>query len=273
MCVVDQYRQAEKCAIAVLLTFAAGCVDIVGYLSAYHTFTAHMTGNTVHLGNSLLGRDLKEAGLAAMVLVAFVLGSLGGRALIEIGTRKKIRTIASWTLGIEAVLLAFVAAQILGGFSGPAPRYPKIALTILAAAMGLQTATITRVGALTVHTTFVTGMINKLCQLVSQALFDTYDISTASPATIRKHREHRKHTLWGASFIFSIWCSYVAGAGAGTLLQSKWQLRSLYLPVGLLCLGIIADQTLPLSVEEERDQRGRHLMRKTINDFPKRARS
>jgi uncharacterized membrane protein YoaK (UPF0700 family) len=239
-----------------VLTFAAGCVDIVGYLSAYHTFTAHMTGNTVHLGNSLFGGDIKEAGLASLVLIAFVGGSLAGRALIQIGARKRIRAIASWTLGIEAALLAIVASGALGGLRAETGlHYPKTALALLAIAMGLQTATITRVGALTVHTTFVTGMINKFCQLVSQVIFDVFDAVTGKNSLAATGRlQHRRQTIRKAWFIFSIWCTYTAGAIAGTGLESKWELRSLFVPVALLCVAIVADQVLPLSVEEEKDQ-------------------
>ncbi len=250
------WNHSEKSAVAIILTFAAGCVDIVGYLSAYHTFTAHMTGNTVHLGNSLFGGDAKEAGLAGLVLIAFVGGSLAGRALIEIGARNRIRAIASWTLGIEAALLAIVASGELGGLRSQAVvLYPKTALGLLAFAMGLQTATITRVGALTVHTTFVTGMINKFCQLVSQAIFDAFDAvsGSSSPAVVQR-LQHRHQTVRKASFIFAIWCTYTVGAIAGTGLASKWELRSLFIPVALLCVAVIADQVLPLAIEEEKDQ-------------------
>lgn len=249
-------NHSEKSAVAIVLTFAAGCVDIVGFLSVYHTFTAHMTGNTVHLGNSLFGGDAKEAGLAALVLIAFVGGSLAGRALIEVGARNRIRAIASWTLGIEAALLAIVASGELGGLrSGMGVHYPKTALALLAFAMGLQTATITRVGALTVHTTFVTGMINKFCQLVSQVIFDAFDTVSGktSPAVVERLR-HRHKTIRKAWFIFAIWCTYTVGAIAGTGLESKWELRSLFIPVALLCVAIIADQVLPLAIEEEKDQ-------------------
>lgn len=248
-------NHSEKSAVAILLTFAAGCVDIIGYLSAYHTFTAHMTGNTVHLGNSLFGGDEKEAGLAALVLIAFVGGSLTGRALIEIGARNRIRAIASWTLGTEVVLLAIVASHALGELrAGSGLHHPKVALALLAIAMGLQTATITRVGALTVHTTFVTGMINKFSQLASQALFDSYDITNGKSASLGHKRQHRRDTVRKASFIFSIWCAYTTGAVAGTGLESKWEMRSLFVPIALLFISIIADQVLPLSVEEEKDQ-------------------
>lgn len=42
-----------KSAIAFLLTFTAGMVDIVAYVCLYHIFVAHMTGITVHLGTEL----------------------------------------------------------------------------------------------------------------------------------------------------------------------------------------------------------------------------
>lgn len=241
-----------------MLTFAAGCVDIVGYLSAYHTFTAHMTGNTVHLGNSLFAKNTREAGLAALVLIAFVGGSLAGRALIEVGARSRIRSIASWTLGIEAALLAVVGSRALGGLgSGTGLHYPKTELALLSIAMGLQTATITRIGALTVHTTFVTGMINKFAQLVAKALFYSYDLAAANSESFMELRQQRRATVRQASFIFSIWCTYAAGAIAGTGLAANWEIRALLLPVALLCVGIIADQVLPLSVEEEKDQPAR----------------
>ena len=47
-----------------MLSFAAASVDVVGYLSTYHMFTAHMTGNTIHLGNGLFNGKGAEAALA-----------------------------------------------------------------------------------------------------------------------------------------------------------------------------------------------------------------
>lgn len=46
--------------MAVLLTFVAGWVDIVGYLAVYHLFTANMTGTTVHLGHDLITGHMRR---------------------------------------------------------------------------------------------------------------------------------------------------------------------------------------------------------------------
>ncbi len=246
----------QKSIVALGLTLAAGYVDIAGYIAAFHTFTAHMTGNTVHLAQDMILHDAAQMSIAGGVLLAFILGSLGGRILIEIGARRRIRAIASLTLGIEALLLIPVIA-IPDGNSTRAylTNSGFLVLVLLALAMGLQTATITRIGALTVHTTFVTGMINKLAQLLSHALFDTYDISRLKSAAVNHtYFKHRSETLRNAFFIFSLWCLYLIGAMTGTLLTEKWQLRSLYLPLVLLCLAVVSDQVSPLAIEEEKEQ-------------------
>ena len=56
-----QNQDHEESAVALVLSFAAASVDIVGYLSAYQMFTAHMTGNTIHLGNALFNGNGAEA--------------------------------------------------------------------------------------------------------------------------------------------------------------------------------------------------------------------
>jgi hypothetical protein len=63
---------------------------------------------------------------------------------------------------------------------------------MLAAAMGLQTATVTRVGLVTVHTRFVTVMINKLAQLPSQAVFLTYDLENGRSVGAIRQRTIRR---------------------------------------------------------------------------------
>lgn len=67
-----------KTAVALVLTFAAGCTDIIGFLTLYHIFTAHMTGVTVHLGADVLDASWPDAAKAASVVAAFLLGSVAG---------------------------------------------------------------------------------------------------------------------------------------------------------------------------------------------------
>ena len=229
-----------------MLTFAAGCVDIVGYLTVYKIFTAHMTGDTVHLAQNVLQAHWEEAAVAASVIASFVIGSIIGRGIIEIGVRRRVRSIASATLLVEAVLIAAVAVDPGAWISANGILVP---LAMLAAAMGMQTATLTRIGSLTVHTTFVTGMLNKLAQLISQAMFFTYDLRQSQQV-----KAQRDKVLRQARFIFSIWLLYLVGAGTGTWMKSVWGSRSLLLPTGIAVVTMVVDQWSPLSIEEEQDQ-------------------
>ncbi len=234
----------NKAAVALLLTFAAGCVDIIGYLTLYQVFTAHMTGDTVHRGESALHGRWGDAASAGCVIAAFLLGSIVGRTVIEIGSRRGVRNIASANLLLEAALIAAVVP-----LTGSAGGHMLPLLAMLAAAMGMQTATLTRIGPLTVHTTFVTGMLNKLAQLLSHAAFVSYDIVRGEATTA-----HRARILRQARFIGSIWVLYLAGAVTGTWLRSAWGTRALWLPAGLVAMTLVGDQLAPLSVEEEHEE-------------------
>jgi len=247
-------EQRAKSAVALLLTFVAGAVDILGYLGIYHIFTAHLTGTTVHLGHDLMQRNWAAATMAGSVVAGFFGGSVAGRAAIEAGARIHFRRVASLNLAAEAVLLAVFVPLSGIPSSSATPRMCWL-LAILAVAMGLQTATLTRIGALTIHTTFVTGMMNKLAQLVSHILFHTYDLWQAENSQWReRYRELRHSSAGQAWFVFSIWLLYFVGAIAGTAFYSAIQLNAMYVPAGLLVLTIATDQVKPLSLQEERDQ-------------------
>lgn len=247
-----------KGAVALFLTFAAGFIDIVGFLTIYRLFTAHMTGTTVHMGEYLVHRDWKAAAIAATVIAAFLVGSIAGRIIIELGSRRSFRRVASIALFLELLLIIAVtswgSAELHGSHLAlSAGIYALVGM--LAFAMGLQTAALTRIGPLTVHTTFVTGMLNKLAQLISRWLFLTYDIQrNGSGEGQPELRDQRENTGREVLFIAAIWVAYFAGAVCGTWLRLLWQLRALGVPCALLLAAIIVDQARPLSLEEEQDQ-------------------
>lgn len=255
---IKSRHNRTKSLVALSLSFAAGFVDVVGALTIFKLFTAHMTGTTVHLAQQLVHENLSEAIPAATILVAFFVASLVGRLLIEVGQRARFQRIASLTLGVETALL-FAAIGI--GSLTPGPLQPGmkslplicLLLALLASAMGLQTASLTRIGALTVHTTFVTGMVNKLAQVSSRWLFGIYDLRSRKPAD-EKLRSATRDQARQARFFFSIWVVYLIGATCGTWLGLLQRLYALFVPCGILLAVIAVDQARPLSIEEEREQ-------------------
>ncbi len=244
-----------KSAIALLLTFVAGSVDVIGYLTLHHVFTAHVSGTTAHLGIDISSKRWDEAAIAASVVAAFVFGSILGRVIIEIGTQIHFRRVASITLAIEAALLVTFVLQSGNAGAGTMTNLRiSCFLGLLGCAMGLQTATLTRVGPLTVHTTFVTGMLNKLAQLISHLLFESYQLRRADTGRKAHLRALRKRSGEQAAFISGIWILYLLGAVTGTLLDRRIGLPSLYMGVAMLACAIVVDWARPLSVEEEEDQ-------------------
>jgi uncharacterized membrane protein YoaK (UPF0700 family) len=242
-----------KGGVALAVTFVGGSVDAIGYIAFYHVFTAHMTGATVNFGMDLANGLRGPALMAGSVICAFVIGSVAGRVIIEMASRIHFRRVASITLGVEILLLmAVMLRREHLGESAISPATVRGFLIYLAAAMGIQTATLTRVGPLTVHTTFVTGMLNKLGQLISHFIFENYDLLRNSGDP--KLRAQRKKTGAQAAFMSAIWGLYLSGAVAGAVLSKKLDIRALYVPITLLAGAILIDCIRPLSVEEEKDQ-------------------
>lgn len=237
-----------KILVALILTFVSGLVDIVGYLGTFHFFTAHLTGTTVQLGHGLITHNLTDILAAVSIVLAFMIGSLVGRSLIEFGSRRGILRVASITLALEALLLIAAAATHINSIAEPFSG-----LILLAGAMGLQTATLTRIGPLTVHTTFVTGMINKLGQLLSRLAFRAFDWRHGKPRLPEDERA-QKRDRDESVFLLGIWTLYVAGAAIGTWSFSLSLMHTLWIGVTLLALCLAVDQFRPLSIEEEREQ-------------------
>lgn len=246
-------RCKAKSAVALMLTFSAGVVDIVGYIAVYHWFVAHMTGDTVHLGNQLATGRWSDAEKAGTIIGSFILGSILGRAVIEAGARKQQRAIASVTLLAEAALIfTFICIRSFAVSSDAIPVATLLVLlALLAAAMGLQTATLTKIGPLTIHTTFVTGMLNKFAQAMSEWFFWLYDQRKTANAW---QRSTQQRAFRNAGFMALIWFSYMLGSVFGTWTYLHWSVWVLYIPVAILivCAGI--DHWRPLAIEEENEQ-------------------
>src|SRR5690242_6922412 len=74
--------------VALLLSLVAGYIDIVGYLSIYQVYTAHMSGNTAAMAKHIYA--MEWAGLArhGWPVLAFVAGLIFGSVLFEAQRRK-----------------------------------------------------------------------------------------------------------------------------------------------------------------------------------------
>jgi uncharacterized membrane protein YoaK (UPF0700 family) len=172
--------------LVLLLAWAAGSVDAIGYFGLDHVFTANMTGNMVLLGLALGQGHVLEALRNLVALVGFVLGVGIGALVGERGGKTgEWDSPVTWIMWIEAgILAAFTLAWHL--FSLPhGPRTVDLLILLSAAAMGLQSAGVRRLNLPGVATTYVTGTINFLVTGITTRFHGTLR-SASLPAAIRE---------------------------------------------------------------------------------------
>jgi uncharacterized membrane protein YoaK (UPF0700 family) len=253
---------AAKQAIALSLTIVGGFVDAVGSIALFQVFTANMSGNSVHVGMFLGSLDLVDLARPVCAIVAYVLGVVITRIVMELAARSDFQRIASFTMAAEALLLLLFARATPAMHLGTivdlrSPAY-FLLVALLAFAMGVQTGTLTHIGLLTVYTTFVTGTLTKFSESLVRALFWLWDEITAGSVSgsglVR--RATKQTDVRDTVFLASVWTCYVAGAVIGTVIKSHWELRALYLPVGVLLVFIVIDMVRPFGIQEERHQQG-----------------
>lgn len=249
-----------KVATALCLTAVGGFVDAVGYIALFEVFTANMSGNSVHVGMYLGQRNWLQLLRPFCAIVSYVVGMTLTRITVEIAGRKGIRRIASFTLAVEAALLVLFAratpAMHLGQIVDlSSPQYFAL-VALLAFAMGVQTATLTHVGALTIYTTFVTGTLTKLTESFTRVLFWGYDQLRQTRISDIVRLAPRQRDVQEGAMLASTWSCYVLGAAVGTVVKQRWELRALYVPVVVLIIFIVVDLFRPIDVEEERHQTG-----------------
>ena len=147
-----------------LLTLVTGLVDAACYLGLGRVFTANMTGNVVLLAFGATGAQGLPVLAPTVSLVVFLVGAAAGGRLAsglvgpvnaEVPAPVRRRWVMIALLGeLGLVAVAGVVALGLPVGGGGARRYVVIAL--LAAALGLQNATVRRLAIADVTTTVLT---------------------------------------------------------------------------------------------------------------------
>jgi uncharacterized membrane protein YoaK (UPF0700 family) len=225
--------------ISILLTWAAGYVDAVGWLTWQHIYTANMSGNSVGIGVQTAAADWSRAALRAWPVLMYVIGLLLCRLMIEIAARRQAPRIAWFAFTVEIALLLIAIAHAPGAVAG---------IALLALAMGIQNATLTKFGAMTLHTGFVTGTLVKFAEQLSAFLFWLHDHGGG----LREWLAQRsfRYSTW----LLSVWIAYVIGAILGAAADHRWALSALLIPTLLLAALAVYDLQHPLAISDELEQ-------------------
>jgi uncharacterized membrane protein YoaK (UPF0700 family) len=213
-----------RCSLPTLQSLTAGYADTSGFLALKGLFTAHVTGNFVTLGSSLVfgtaGALAKT--LALPMFCAVVLGSRLLAFRLEAAGRPVFRSL----LRLQVLLLTLGAAlaACLGPFED-ADQWPALVLGMtLVAAMAMQNAAHRTHLAHAPPSTIMTGS-------TTQIMLDLADILHGLPAATAQATRARFKRMTVSVAVFA------AGCGLAALL---------YLEVGKWCfcvlplLGVVA---------------------------------
>ena len=204
-----------------LLGGVAGFVDGVTFLSLFGLFTANMSGNSARLGVTT-GLGEWSASLTRFVpLVVWVVVVVGTVVMVEARGRGQDHALRPLLVLEIALLSAFmIVGTLLHDDGSLVPQSGAFyALAVLAAvAMGIQTSALRRIDDnVSVHTTFVSGMIVNLAEDA---------VSAWHHRTPGANARARMHGIVVVAFI--------GGAAAGAALLGELELWCLGVPLVVL---------------------------------------
>jgi uncharacterized membrane protein YoaK (UPF0700 family) len=150
--------------LAAILAFGAGLVDVSGYI-ALRQFTSHMTGITATLAAGLGTNTMTLLAKSGLVLSSFLCGAAVCSIMVNLSRRRERESQFALPMLLEALLLYGVGLSVHRPISG------MVILGILAFAMGLQNAIITKISDAEIRTTHVTGMVTDIGIELGRALY------------------------------------------------------------------------------------------------------
>ena len=181
------------------LAFVGGYGDAASFVLA-KTFTGHVTGNLVLAAIAVAAHDWRATLAPLSAIVTFLIG-----IVLSVLIVRPLKTWSSWPLlptvmGIEVILLVAASLALSSGLA------QGVGIFVIFLALGLQNGAFRRVGGISVHTTYLTGMITSLISTEAEQY-----TSEEVPHDVRAHDPK-------IELLCVIWIAFVVGAGTGAAL-------------------------------------------------------
>jgi uncharacterized membrane protein YoaK (UPF0700 family) len=178
--------------------FVGGYGDAASFVLA-KTFTGHVTGNLVLAAIAVAAHEWQAALEHLSAIVTFLIWIFVSALIV-----RPLRAWSSWPflptiMGIEVILMMGAALALTSGVA----HGLEIFVILVSLALGLQNGAHRRVGGISVHTTYLTGMITSLISTEAEK-YASEDISPPVGA-------HDPKII----LLFGIWIAFVLGAGTG----------------------------------------------------------
>jgi uncharacterized membrane protein YoaK (UPF0700 family) len=180
------------------LSFVGGYGDAASFVLA-KTFTGHVTGNLVLAAIAVAAHEWRAALGHLSAILTFLIG-----IFLSVLIVRPLKAWSSWPLlptiiAMEVVLIVLASLAMASGMA----HGIEIFVISVSLALGLQNGGFRHVGGISVHTTYLTGMITSLISTESEKY-----ISGALPVSSRAP-DPKIELLSG------VWIAFVVGAGTG----------------------------------------------------------
>ena len=180
------------------LAFVGGYGDAAGFVLA-KTFTGHVTGNLVLAAIAVAAHDWRAMLGPLSAVVTFLIG-----IFVSVLIVRPLKAWSSWPLlpaimGIEILLILAASLTLASGVA----HGVEIFVIFVSLALGLQNGAFRRAGGISVHTTYLTGMITSLISTEAEQY-----ASQVVPPPVSAHDPK-------ISLLCGIWIAFVLGAGTG----------------------------------------------------------
>jgi uncharacterized membrane protein YoaK (UPF0700 family) len=212
--------------ISIGLAFIGGYADASSYLLA-RTFTGHVTGNCVLATVSAVSKDwylTLDRLLAVIVFLAGILFSLVLNRFVPVRLRQYSLAIAMF---IEVILILsatlFLSSRAQEG----------LFIVCMCLALGIQNGALSRTKGISVHSTYMTGMVTTLMQ----KSFDYFSSKRSPQADSSKHP-----VCLSIQVLAEMWITFIFGAATGAVIVSSFHsvgLSAIVLPLILLIIAEI----------------------------------
>jgi uncharacterized membrane protein YoaK (UPF0700 family) len=188
------------------LAFVGGYGDAAGFVLA-KTFTGHVTGNLVLAAIAIAAHDWRVTIARLSAVVCFLVG-----ILFSVLVARSLAAWPSWRL-LSTVMAIEVILIVVGYLALPSHETPgaEILVICLSLALGLQNGAFRRVGGISVHTTYLTGMITGLITMKAEQY-----ASHVAPRPIIAPDPR-------LSLLCKIWFAFVVGAGTGAAMVFRFR--------------------------------------------------
>jgi uncharacterized membrane protein YoaK (UPF0700 family) len=195
--VLSNIRQSDTW-LSFGLAFVGGYCDAASFVLA-RTFTGHVTGNLVLAAIAVAAHDWRAVLEHLSAIVTFLMG-----ISLSVVIVRPLEAWPSWRLlptimGIEVILI--VAASL--ALASDTAHGVEIFVIFVSLALGLQNGAFRRAGGISVHTTYLTGMITRLISTETEKY-----ASEVIPPSVRVLDPK-------IGLLCEIWIAFVLGAGTG----------------------------------------------------------